>query len=191
MRLGARRRLVLAVTAGADGGVTAGAEGGRPSAPWMSTRGGAGLPVLPDAATWVLPDLALLRSGLITPDRLHHLVASALVPGHATPTSSTTADRPALPRLVDGVLAALDHGPAEIRREELLAALTGTPLPCLRASAAGARATRHTAEQRASSRYGSHFPPDRVPDSPPAWARVVTIGPTWIGRAAGPESAPR
>ena len=35
--------------------------------------------------------------------------------------------------LVDGVLAALDHDPAEIRREELLAALTGTPLPCLRA----------------------------------------------------------
>lgn len=35
--------------------------------------------------------------------------------------------------LVDGVLAPLDHDPAEIRREELLAALTGTPLPCLRA----------------------------------------------------------
>jgi hypothetical protein len=27
----------------------------------------------------------------------------------------------------------LDHDPAEIRREELLAALTGTPLPCLQA----------------------------------------------------------
>lgn len=35
--------------------------------------------------------------------------------------------------LVDGVLAPLDHDPAEIRREELLVALTGTPLPCLRA----------------------------------------------------------
>ncbi|CAM5658208.1 putative protein OS=Streptomyces glaucescens OX=1907 GN=SGLAU_27050 PE=4 SV=1 [Streptomyces glaucescens] len=35
--------------------------------------------------------------------------------------------------LVDGVLAPLDHDPAEIRREELLAALTGTPLPCLQA----------------------------------------------------------
>jgi len=35
--------------------------------------------------------------------------------------------------LVDGVLAALDHDPAEIRREELLVALTGAPLPCLQA----------------------------------------------------------
>jgi hypothetical protein len=34
---------------------------------------------------------------------------------------------------VDGVLAPLDHDPAEIRREELLVALTGTPLPCLQA----------------------------------------------------------
>lgn len=34
--------------------------------------------------------------------------------------------------LVDGVLAPLDHDPEEIRREELLVALTGTPLPCLR-----------------------------------------------------------
>lgn len=35
--------------------------------------------------------------------------------------------------LVDGVLAALDHDPAEVRREKLLVALTGTPLPCLQA----------------------------------------------------------
>lgn len=35
--------------------------------------------------------------------------------------------------LVNGALAPLDHDPAEVRREELLAALTGTPLPCLRA----------------------------------------------------------
>jgi hypothetical protein len=35
--------------------------------------------------------------------------------------------------LVDGVLAPLDHDPEEIRREELLVALTGTPLPCLQA----------------------------------------------------------
>jgi hypothetical protein len=34
---------------------------------------------------------------------------------------------------VDGVLTALDHDPDELRREELLVALTGTPLPCLRA----------------------------------------------------------
>jgi hypothetical protein len=37
--------------------------------------------------------------------------------------------------LVDGVLAALDHGPDELRREELLVALGGPPLPCLRAVA--------------------------------------------------------
>ncbi|MEU9005655.1 hypothetical protein AB0D15_27875, partial [Streptomyces sp. NPDC048551] len=35
--------------------------------------------------------------------------------------------------LVDGVLAPLDHDPAELRREELLVALGGPPLPCLRA----------------------------------------------------------
>jgi hypothetical protein len=34
---------------------------------------------------------------------------------------------------VDGVLVPLDHDPAELRREELLVALTGTPLPCLQA----------------------------------------------------------
>ena len=106
-----------------------------------------GLPMLPDAATWVLPDLELLRAGLIGADRLHPLVAAALAPDHAPPPGPGLApppDRPGQPRvvecrgarhrigLVDGVLAPLDHDPAEIRREELLAALTGTPLPCLR-----------------------------------------------------------
>lgn len=42
--------------------------------------------------------------------------------------------------VVDGVLVALDHDPAEVRREELLAALSGPPLPCL---AAIDRAHRH------------------------------------------------
>ncbi|SED01402.1 hypothetical protein SAMN04490240_2935 [Rhodococcus pyridinivorans] len=103
----------------------------------------AALPVLPDAATWVPPDLALLRSGAITVDRLHPLVAAALDPDRPPPR------RPRMPKqenrihlvdcrgerhrlgVVDGVLTALDHDPAEIRREELLAALGGTPLPCL------------------------------------------------------------
>ncbi len=103
----------------------------------------AALPVLPDAATWVLPDLELIRSGAITADRLHPLVAAALDPGWRPPTS-TSESRPEnrINRvdcrgeqhrigLVDGALTALDHDPAEIRREELLAQLGGTPLPCL------------------------------------------------------------
>ncbi|MFF0454126.1 hypothetical protein [Nocardia africana] len=103
------------------------------------------LPVLPYAATWVLPDLALLRAGAITADRLHPLVASALVPEFSPAPTSFAAARHAGPHLVqcrgeqhrialvDAELTALDHSPAEIRREELLVALSGTPLPCLQA----------------------------------------------------------
>ncbi|MGW2420576.1 hypothetical protein ACWC0C_15200 [Streptomyces sp. NPDC001709] len=102
------------------------------------------VPVLPDAATWIPPDLELLRAGLITPDRLHPLVAAALAPGHRTEGSFQDADPVARARLVecrgathrlglvDGVLVPLDHDPDEIRREELLFALGGPPLPCLR-----------------------------------------------------------
>ncbi|MFM1727173.1 hypothetical protein ABI214_08205 [Prescottella soli] len=105
----------------------------------------AALPVLPDAATWVLPDLELIRSGAITADRLHPLVAVALEPGWSPPAPSRTPNRenrihlvdcrgePHRIGLADGALTALDHDPAEIRREELLAALGGTPLPCLQA----------------------------------------------------------
>ncbi|MFC7648362.1 hypothetical protein ACFQX6_53905 [Streptosporangium lutulentum] len=106
--------------------------------------GGSALPVLPDAATWVLPDLALLRTGLIEADRLHPLVASALVPGRLPAGVPRIPEGGARQRvvecrgaqhrigLVNDVLVPLDHDPAEIRREKLLAALTGTPLPCLR-----------------------------------------------------------
>ncbi|ARX85110.1 hypothetical protein SMD44_04568 [Streptomyces alboflavus] len=102
-------------------------------------------PVLPDAATWVLPDLELLRTGALDADGLHPLVAAALVPDRPPRPPSPTPDRTGDPRavdcrgarhrigLVDGVLAALDHDPAEVRREELLVALGGPPLPCLRA----------------------------------------------------------
>ncbi|GAA3342528.1 hypothetical protein GCM10020358_37810 [Amorphoplanes nipponensis] len=101
--------------------------------------------MLPHAATWESPDLALLRAGLISPDRLHPLVAAALAPGRAGPGPACAPRPGAGPRrvecrgvvhrigLVDGVLTALDHGPDEIRREQLLAALTGTPVACLRA----------------------------------------------------------
>ncbi|WP_328921135.1 hypothetical protein OG911_41460 [Streptomyces sp. NBC_00208] len=141
VRFGARHRLVLDLVADRDG----------VSPPALRiaaapTEGGASaLPVLPDAATWVLPDLELIRTGSIEADRLHPLVASALVPDHAPAGPSRTPDPAGQPRLVEcrgaqhriglvnGVLAPLDHDPAEIRREELLAALTGAPLPCLRA----------------------------------------------------------
>ncbi|WP_436788938.1 hypothetical protein [Yinghuangia sp. YIM S10712] len=130
VRLGARHRLTLET----DGGAA------RVRVASYKERGPA-LPVLPDAATWEPPDLELLRTGAIDPDRLHPLVASALVPGHA-PTPPTRPEpghtrlvdcRGARHRigLIDGILVPLDHDPDEIRREELLVALTGTPLPCL------------------------------------------------------------
>ncbi|MFD2470350.1 hypothetical protein [Amycolatopsis silviterrae] len=101
------------------------------------------MPVLPDAATWVLPDLELLHAGLIDAGQLHPLVASALRPGHRSLAPQNP--RGARDRLVEcrgathrigvvkGVLVPLDHDPDEIRREELLGALGGTELPCLRA----------------------------------------------------------
>ncbi|MFF4274520.1 hypothetical protein [Streptomyces sp. NPDC001536] len=138
VRCGARHRLALDLVANRDG----------PPALRItraSTAAGASAPaVLPDAATWILPDLELLRTGAIGAERLHPLVAAALVPGHVPNTASTTRDPAGQPRLVecrgvlhriglvDEVLAPLDHDPAEVRREELLAALSGTPLPCLR-----------------------------------------------------------
>ncbi|MET4923111.1 hypothetical protein P3L51_12255 [Streptomyces sp. PSRA5] len=143
VRLGARRRLDLELVADEDG---AGPPTLRIAAPESTGAASAPPLLLPDAATWVLPDLDLLRAGAIEVDRLHPLVASALVPDHPpSPGPSRTPEPGGAPRLVecrgarhriglvDGVLAPLDHDPAEIRREELLAALTGTPLACLRA----------------------------------------------------------
>ncbi|MEU4163869.1 hypothetical protein [Actinoplanes sp. NPDC026670] len=60
VRLGNGRRLLLT----GDDGVVA--------------RGGNGVPVLPHAATWMSPDLELLRAGMITAELLHPLVAVAL-----------------------------------------------------------------------------------------------------------------
>ncbi|MGW4352446.1 hypothetical protein ACWELJ_10185 [Nocardia sp. NPDC004582] len=137
VRAGVRRRIVLELSSH---------PGDPPRIAERYPRGEmSGLPVLPDAATWVLPDLELMRAGAITADRLHPLVASALDPGYskAETSSGTVQDgrsqlvqcRGEVHRiaLVDGQLAALDHDAAEIRREELLVALTGTPLPCLQA----------------------------------------------------------
>lgn len=138
VHLGAGRRLVLELPAGSDQGCFAyrlRLHPGRRS----------GLPVLPDAATWTPPDLLLLRAGLIGADELHPLVAAALAPEQTAPPAGRRRSDDTGPRLVecrgalhriglvDGVLVALDHDPTEVRREELLAALTGTPLPCLQA----------------------------------------------------------
>ncbi|MFB6938749.1 hypothetical protein [Streptomyces chartreusis] len=143
VRLGDRHRVLLEVSGDGDGH---GADGPRivESAGRRASASPA-LPVLPDAATWVLPDLELLRAGAIDAGRLHPLVASALVPKRSGTGSVRSAEGHGSARyvtcrgdrhrigLVDGVLAPLDHAPDEIRREELLAALTGTPLPCLQA----------------------------------------------------------
>ncbi|MFF5007895.1 hypothetical protein ACFY3G_34335 [Streptomyces phaeochromogenes] len=147
VRVGSGQRLLLDLAAGGEG---AGSPGFALAV--APTKGAtAALPVLPDAATWTLPDLELIRSGSIEIGQLHPLVASALAPDHSHSHSPKGPSRmprraPALPGqphlvecrgeqhrigLVDGVLSPLDHDPGEIRREELLAELTGTPLPCL------------------------------------------------------------
>ncbi|MEU1434241.1 hypothetical protein ABZ438_09095 [Streptomyces sp. NPDC005786] len=141
VRLGGRHRLLLELDADGDG----------PGPPALriaeASAEGAGsvLPVLPDAATWALPDLELIRSGVFEADRLHPLVVRALLPEHVPAGPAPVPDAAGQPRLVecrgarhriglvDGALAPLDHDPAELRREELLAALTGTPMPCLQA----------------------------------------------------------
>ncbi|MFE0577193.1 hypothetical protein [Streptomyces sp. NPDC058874] len=144
VRLGGRQRLVLDLVR--DGPGTGAPSLRIRTAP---TDGSAHtLPVLPDAAARLLPDLELLRTGSIEAARLHPLVAAALAPEAAAAPAPRTAGPetgPGQPRpvecrgarhrigLVDGVLTPLDHGPDEVRREELLAALSGTPLPCLRA----------------------------------------------------------
>ncbi|WP_067815139.1 hypothetical protein [Nocardia inohanensis] len=138
LRTGARQRTVLELVED-DGPPTVRLVGDHPAG------GISALPVLPDAAIWEPPDSKLLRSGMISADRLHPLVASALAPDY-TPDETArarvdSARRPLVAcrgeqhriGLVDGVLTALDHDPDEIRREELLVALTRTPmLPCLR-----------------------------------------------------------
>ncbi|MEO3816542.1 hypothetical protein [Plantactinospora sp. B24E8] len=154
VRLGGRRRLLLELTGGPDGVRLV-------SGP--AARHTTGLPLLPDAATWVPPDVLLLREGLIGADRLHPLVAAALAPDHPTagPVEAPTGPRLVECRgaqhrigLVDGVLVPLDHDPAEIRREELLAALTGTPLACLRAIDEVHRQPEQLADIRARLDHG-------------------------------------
>ncbi|MBN0048449.1 hypothetical protein JS756_30975 [Streptomyces actuosus] len=146
VRLGARSRAVLELVAPDDSHTPT----FRPLREALPPQEVAALPLLPEAAARVLPDLELLRAGLITAERLHPLVAAALTPSGAE-TSAVPAPIPGAvagagdPHRVtcrgevhrialrDGVLTAVDHDPAQLRREELLVALGGPALPCLRA----------------------------------------------------------
>jgi len=55
---------------------------------------------------------------------------------------------------VAGVLAPLDHDPQELRREELLVALGGPPLPCLRSIDEANRNPQGLADIRARLDHG-------------------------------------
>jgi hypothetical protein len=140
VRLGPRSRAVLELVAPDDSHVPT----FRPLREVLPPQEVAALPVLPEAAARVLPDLELLRAGLTAAERLHPLVAAALgAPGSAPVADSAL--EPCDPHRVEcrgevhrialrnGVLTAIDHDPAQLRREELLVALGGPALPCLRA----------------------------------------------------------
>lgn len=140
VRLGARRHAVLELVAPDDSHAPTFRQLREPLPP----RKVAALPVLPEAATRVLPDLELLRAGLVAAEWLHPLVAEVLVAsGSASLASPSSAPgdphrvecRGAVHRIAlrDGVLTAIDHDPVQLRREELLVALGGPALPCLRA----------------------------------------------------------
>ncbi|MFI9051999.1 hypothetical protein [Streptomyces sp. NPDC053427] len=140
VRRGARSRTVLELVAPDDSH----APTFRPLREALPPQEVAALPVLPEAAARVLPDLELLRAGLVATGRLHPLVAAALAVSGSDPVAGP-APEPGDPHRVecrgevhrialrDGVLTAVDHDPAQLRREELLVALGGPALPCLRA----------------------------------------------------------
>ncbi|MEW1858795.1 hypothetical protein AB0399_00145 [Streptomyces sp. NPDC088194] len=140
VRLGARRRAVLELVAPDDSH----APTCRPVREALPPQEVAALPMLPEVAARVLPDLELLRAGLVAADRLHPLVAAALA-AYVSAPSAGPAPEPGDPHRVecrgevhrialrDGVLTAVDHDPDQLRREELLVALGGPALPCLRA----------------------------------------------------------
>lgn len=140
VRLGARNLAALELVAPDD----THAPAFRPLPEALPPQDVAALPVLPEAAARVLPDLALLREGLLTAGRLHPLVAAALG-SSGPPPVATLVSEPNDPHRVecrgeihrialrDGVLTAVDHDPDQLRREDLLVALGGPPLPCLRA----------------------------------------------------------
>ncbi|MEV0648938.1 hypothetical protein AB0I28_27165 [Phytomonospora sp. NPDC050363] len=140
VRLGPRERAVLELVAPDDSH----APTFRPVREALPPQEIAALPLLPEAAARTLPDLELLRAGLVAPGRLHPLVAEALAGFGPAPTARGVPE-PVDPQRVecrgeihriglrDGVLTAIDHDAAQLRREDLLVALGGPPLPCLRA----------------------------------------------------------
>ncbi|MGY4394628.1 hypothetical protein [Streptomyces virginiae] len=154
VRLGTRSHFVLELVAPDDSH----APILRPVREVLPPQQIAALPVLPEAAVRTPPDVELLRAGLVRAERLHPLVAAALAaPGVAGPASGPVAvPGPGEPAddsapgptdhhrvecmgmvhriaLRNGTLMAVDHDPAQLAREELLMALGGPGLPCLRA----------------------------------------------------------
>jgi hypothetical protein len=139
-------------------------------------------PVLPDAATWRLPDVQLLDAGLITRGELHPLLVPYLPggpPAHSPespyPHQGPPADAGTLdPGVIDcggarhrigfagGVLTAFDHDPAEVRREQLLAALGGPLAPCLQAVADAAAAARDAGEHEVDT-WLAHLRAEHMP----------------------------
>jgi hypothetical protein len=105
---------------------------------------------LPQTTWQRLPDLELLRGGLLGREELHPLVGSALVPEQPDPgylpwiSKSSAADswpKEFTVSCVDGQhligfragrLVVLDHDPIELARERVLTALGGQPRPCMR-----------------------------------------------------------
>ncbi|MCX5071247.1 hypothetical protein OHA84_35125 [Streptomyces sp. NBC_00513] len=155
VRLGARSHSVLELVAPDDSH----APVLRPVRETLPPQQIAALPLLPEAAARRHPDLELLRAGLLPAERLHPLVAAALstlpvaVGSASGPAAEPGPGRPAddpAPRATDphrveclgevhrialrnGTLTAVDHPPTQLAREELLMALGGPGLPCLRA----------------------------------------------------------
>ncbi|MCQ9131210.1 hypothetical protein [Streptomyces hilarionis] len=141
VRLGSRSRTVLELVAPDDSHVPALRPLPEDALPPHEV---AVLPVLPEAAARVLPDLELLRAGLVPAERLHPLLVDVLAPNGSASAGSSTRP-PGDPHRVecrgevhrialrDGVLTAVDHDRDQLRREEMLVALGGPPLPCLRA----------------------------------------------------------
>ncbi|MET7281980.1 hypothetical protein ABZS29_27355 [Kribbella sp. NPDC005582] len=138
VRLGRRRQSVFELVAPDNSHVPT----LRPLREPMPAQEIAVLPQLPEASTRLLPDLELLQASLIAPENLHPMVAAALGAEGPGPAAGSKAGDPnrvecrgEIHRIAlrDGVLAAVDHDPVQLRREGLLIALGGPGLPCLQA----------------------------------------------------------